>query len=790
MSEETYKKKLEEQLIEINRLKKENEEINHILAFMNEELDFTKDENEILRNQLKIVQELLYDNIDPKKKEEIEKILNEKKQTPTPKGNSKIQFSEKIKKEDKVVSKEDEKKKKEVEEKIANLREKKETLELNFISIKDSNDCVLDKINSHKNKQNVLNDLKVNINDIVNILNEQKQVEPEFFINEMDFDIANVRIVSLNDSIISIIEKLNYVNNNLKQDIENIQGTIQNNFNTIDDYLKKKDEQYISECEKILEILNKDILECDKISKNFSSTEEEINTLQTTLEETLIEIKVILETFLEKIRKKIEEQKNRNSIYTNSLLRKTRYRDSRNFGNNFQNKNIDPRESLFLDEVINPNDFFEPQLLKTNWQEFAQILSDGTQKIEVKLILKAVACQGLHYTSYTHMFELDSIIKILLTEMNGREVRPNFAYQKLTFNFSLKNNQSLPIRFVYIKEPLIKKKFYNSIYVGLSGSLYGRKAHYTLNISKDLVICKIEDNFFKDKGNGTYSWQGIVPYGGKMTEIALTPIKSKWKIYKKDCFYSNGGNIVNTVLRMPKYFESGNNKILSYNIKNNSGDFLDGFHIIQIRDKIESIYENLNTPNGFIIFDVTLENTSNQPFECFKDISIPKDEQDNQIKFKTLANKIIKDDKSNIPNYVKIGKWIKKNLTYKLSYSGKKLTALEILECKQGVCEHFTVLYNALLNSINIPAIYAYGHTVEGSSRSEINPNSGHCWTVAKINNKWIGLDVTWGILTGYLPTSHIFFGYGHDGISYQFRYPDLIVFDKRKNDLIIDNIQ
>ena len=235
--------------------------------------------------------------------------MNEKKQiqSPKPKDDSKIRFSIIEENEEKDLSKEDEKKKKELQQKLNKIIEEKETLELNYISIIDSNDAVLEKINSQKNKQNVLNDLKMNINDTVNILNEQKQVEPEFFINETEFDIMNIRILSLNDAIIFIRDKLNYANNNLKQNIENLQGIIQNNFNTINDYLKAKDEKYINECNKILETLKTDILECEKISKDFSSTGEEINKSQSDLEITLTEIKVILETFLEKITKKIEE---------------------------------------------------------------------------------------------------------------------------------------------------------------------------------------------------------------------------------------------------------------------------------------------------------------------------------------------------------------------------------------------------------------------------------------------------------------------------------------------------
>ena len=35
-----------------------------------------------------------------------------------------------------------------------------------------------------------------------------------------------------------------------------------------------------------------------------------------------------------------------------------------------------------------------------------------------------------------------------------------------------------------------------------------------------------------------------------MTSIAITPIKSKWKIYIKNNFFANGGNIKNTTLSL------------------------------------------------------------------------------------------------------------------------------------------------------------------------------------------------------------------------------------------------
>ena len=37
------------------------------------------------------------------------------------------------------------------------------------------------------------------------------------------------------------------------------------------------------------------------------------------------------------------------------------------------------------------------------------------------------------------------------------------------------------------------------------------------------------------------------------------------------------------------------------------------------------------------------------------------------------------------------------------------MSAIEIYNRKKGVCEHYTILFNTLLNSIDIPAIYVSG---------------------------------------------------------------------------------
>ena len=70
---------------------------------------------------------------------------------------------------------------------------------------------------------------------------------------------------------------------------------------------------------------------------------------------------------------------------------------------------------------------------------------------------------------------------------------------------------------------------------------------------------------------------------------------------------------------------------------------------------------------------------------------------------------------------------------------------------------------NALLNSIDIPAIYVCGlanNGEGGKTQIKDTERERHAWTLAKIEGRWIPLDATWGIFKGILPVSHIFQNY------------------------------
>ena len=81
----------------------------------------------------------------------------------------------------------------------------------------------------------------------------------------------------------------------------------------------------------------------------------------------------------------------------------------------------------------------------------------------------------------------------------------------------------------------------------------------------------------------------------------------------------------------------------------------------------------------------------------------------------------------------------------------------EILNKRIGVCEHFTQLYNALLHSINIPAVFVGGYAFNNENSFKNPKFSTHVWSLVKINSKWIPIDPTWGLFEGKLPVSHVF---------------------------------
>ena len=135
---------------------------------------------------------------------------------------------------------------------------------------------------------------------------------------------------------------------------------------------------------------------------------------------------------------------------------------------------------------------------------------------------------------------------------------------------------------------------------------------------------------------------------------------------------------------------------------------------------------------------------------------------------KDIAENIIEEfDKNNknsdyeFLDFMKIALWVHKNIKYDLNYSGRRdLTPIDVYKMRVGVCYHYTILCNALLYSLGYKFIFISGFCCDKISDDYIN-TGGHAWSLIKINNKWYPIDSTWGIISGKLPVSHVFGGFG-----------------------------
>ena len=254
--------------------------------------------------------------------------------------------------------------------------------------------------------------------------------------------------------------------------------------------------------------------------------------------------------------------------------------------------------------------------------------------------------------------------------------------------------------------------------------------------------------------------------------------KGTWDIQEEFVLESKN-NIDQCKFMMNRLFKGGNLKEKEFEIIQENGEFVDDEKENKYIFNFKDLRENTTT----IKLRIKAENsTSDYNVIDKKDLITKIPDEDKQF-FKDLSNKILKEDKSDFPVYKKLGKWVHNYITYNINHFGKTYTAKEIYNNKEGVCKHFTLLYNTLLVSQGIDAIYISGYALdltennvmkenETTKALNTNPNTldsqKHAWTLAKIDGKWAPLDATWNMFDKNLPISHIFQSY--DNITFSTR--------------------
>ena len=419
----------------------------------------------------------------------------------------------------------------------------------------------------------------------------------------------------------------------------------------------------------------------------------------------------------------------------------------------------------------------EPKLIRKNWHEICYIYDD----YDIHDIYYDIKAVGLSRNSFfplcSHGFNYEKDIEIDSLTLNGEPARYSQNGHSITFKINLHNSQIAKVHIIYkeyMNDNILSnqerehRQIYRNEYYGIHKSLQGQMAKFSLILKGNFDIVNFKNYFLtrnkKNLNEKEYFWAGVVPYEGKMTLITLSKNKAVWTFSVTLTIRSNY-NLNRTAIAVPIEFIGGNNEII--NIKYSSPQTRDIFLDQENRQYVIK-YRNVHNNIGEFTIEGQLENKSSGEWEV--DLTddeierkIPEEDKLCKPQLRIIATKIIEEfDKKNknsefeFLDYMKIALWVKKNITYDLNYAGRhEMTAIDIYNQRIGVCHHFTKLSNALLYSLGYKVIYIVGYACTNSK--EFNTDSGHAWSLIKVNNKWYPFDSTWGIVSGKLPITHIF---------------------------------
>ena len=448
---------------------------------------------------------------------------------------------------------------------------------------------------------------------------------------------------------------------------------------------------------------------------------------------------------------------------------------------NFQIYKFIPEYKKFEDEILT----IKQNTSKEDEVSFLAIykkiiITDYGQDIEEIYKFKLSNFEpGVFLPTISHGLLKETKHEIYFVELNGKKADYTDAESLITINnFGARNNQfgEIHIKYKYFTNEEKNILRQENIITGNTRNTYCK---IILEIPNKYVFLSSNDIFQKDhKNNNIYFFNGIAEDEPLKELFKLSLKNGTWDIQEEFVLESKK-DIDQCTFMMSRLFKGGNLKEKEFEIIQENGEFVDDEKENKFIFNFKDLRENTTT----IKLRVKAENsTSGYNVINKKDLITKIPDEDKQF-FKDLSNKILKEDKSDFPVYKKLGKWVHNYITYNLKYTGKTYTAKEIYNNKEGVCKHFTLLYNTLLVSQGIDAIYISGYALdltennvmkenETTKALNTNPNTldsqKHAWTLAKIDGKWVPLDSTWNMFDKNLPISHIFQGY--DNITFTTR--------------------
>jgi len=361
------------------------------------------------------------------------------------------------------------------------------------------------------------------------------------------------------------------------------------------------------------------------------------------------------------------------------------------------------------------------------------------------------------------------------------------AGNKYSFNYNYKLFNGEYIEIIY-KYKIVKPReiLYRQEAFAISAYKEGISCTFKYIIPDGYTSLGLKENLLTRESDNVYSYNECL-LETKTDVIRFTPKESYWKANVGIYLKSQSDISKNISVIFPRYYKGGKNTNKYYKLVTNEDEILEESKLIQDEINLKVTLEGKNQKMVGVEVNTAFSNKLSNSFSVYASEQLYQldDNIDEEIKNKAEE---IKNDGNSEPLYKKIGKFVYSHIKYDLSYHGKNITALQIYNGKKGVCEHYTILYNAMLNAVGIKTLKIFGWAFQKEETTANEKTIGHAWTAALIDGKWIELDATWGLFDG-IPSGHIIKGYGQE-IIYVFSSGEGKVELMKTHDIsLIDNL-
>ena len=324
------------------------------------------------------------------------------------------------------------------------------------------------------------------------------------------------------------------------------------------------------------------------------------------------------------------------------------------------------------------------------------------------------------------------------------------------------NNEELILNYTYTLTRASSNILYRQEEVSIPGSYKGAYCDYKYVIPQNYKSLGLRDNKLRKENSCTFAYNGTCPDKDLVDVIRMSPRVTHWKVNVSHILTNHvplNEDIILTILRM---YKGGKLRNKNYNLTTYEGEELNDSAIITeiykqeiklpghnntvISSNLKTAFSN-NLDNEFIL------DVPDEFYELATDIP-------DEIKKK--VDEIVNDENSeykDYPDYVKVGRFVHRHMTYNISKFGLEKTALEVYNERNGVCEHYTLLYNTMLNYLGYKTFSIVGYGMENGQTSANENTTGHAWSGVLINGTVKEFDSTWDLFEG-ISSAHVLKGF------------------------------